>query len=125
MVESIVVITNGNIIKVIATSIVWFSLGLYTASWLGSIYTNAIVHYGVTIPTGVILVTSFSLMAQPFNALIFVAFISRNPIWISLCIIIYLILLFILRRYRPQIWTYLNKIAAKNIEIEQKSSFSK
>lgn len=125
MVESIVAITNGNIIKVIATSIVWFSLGLYTASWLGSLYTNAIVHYGITIPTGVILVTSFSLMAQPFNALIFVAFISHNPIWISLCIIIYLILLFILRRYRPQIWTYLNKIATKNIEMEQKSSFSK
>lgn len=63
MVESIVAITNGNILKVIATSIVWFSLGLYTASWLGPIYTHAIAHYGV-IPSGIILVTSFSLMAQ-------------------------------------------------------------
>lgn len=97
MVESIVAITNGNILKVIATSIVWFSLGLYTASWLGPIYTYAIAHYGVTIPAGVILVTSFSLMAQPFNALIFTAFISRNPFWISLCIIIYLTSLLILR----------------------------
>ena len=125
MVESIVAITNGNILKVIATSIVWFSLGLYTASWLGPIYTYAIAHYGVTIPAGVILVTSFSLMAQPFNALIFTAFISRNPFWISLCIIIYLISLLILRRYRPQIWTYLNKMAAKNIQIKHKSSFQK
>ena len=125
MVESIVAITNGNILKVIATSIVWFSLGLYTASWLGPIYTNAIAHYGVTIPAGIILVTSFSLMAQPFNALIFAAFISRNPFWISLCIIIYLISLLILRRYRPQIWTYLNKMAAKNIQIKHKSSFQK
>ena len=125
MVESIVAITNGNILKVIATSIVWFSLGLYTASWLGPIYTHAIAHYGVTIPSGIILVTSFSLMAQPFNALIFTAFISRNPFWISLCIIIYLILLFILRRYRSQIWIYLNKMAAKNIQIKHKSSFQK
>ena len=124
-VESIVAITNGNILKVIATSIVWFSLGLYTASWLGPIYTYAIAHYGVTIPAGVILVTSFSLMAQPFNALIFTAFISRNPFWISLCIIIYLTSLLILRRYRPQIWTYLNKMAAKNIQIKHKSSFQK
>ena len=121
MVESIVAITNGNILKVIATSIVWFSLGLYTASWLGPIYTYAIAHYGVTIPAGVILVTSFSLMAQPFNALIFTAFISRNPFWI----IIYLTSLLILRRYRPQIWTYLNKMAAKNIQIKHKSSFQK
>lgn len=125
MVESIVAITNGNILKVIATSIVWFSLGLYTASWLGPIYTYAIAHYGVTIPAGVILVTSFSLMAQPFNALIFTAFISRNPFWISLCIIIYLTSLLILRRYRPQIWTYLNKMDAKNIQIKHKSSFQK
>ena len=125
MVESIVAITNGNILKIIATSIVWFSLGLYTASWLGPIYTNAIAHYGVSIPAGIILVTSFSLMAQPFNALIFVAFISRSPFWISLCIIIYLILLFILRRYRSQIWIYLNKMAAKNIQIRHKSSFQK
>lgn len=125
MVESIVAITNGNILKVIATSIVWFSLGLYTASWLGPIYTHAIAHYGVTILAGVILVTSFSLMAQPFNALIFTAFISRNPFWISLCIIIYLTSLLILRRYRPQIWTYLNKMAAKNIQIKHKSSFQK
>lgn len=125
MVESIVAITNGNILKVIATSIVWFSLGLYTASWLGPIYTYAIAHYGVTIPAGVILVTSFSLMAQPFNALIFTVFISRNPFWISLCIIIYLTSLLILRRYRPQIWTYLNKMAAKNIQIKHKSSFQK
>lgn len=125
MVESIVAITNGNILKVIATSIVWFSLGLYTASWLGPIYTYAIAHYGVTIPSGIILVTSFSLMAQPFNALIFTAFISRNPFWISLCIIIYLTSLLILRRYRPQIWTYLNKMAAKNIQIKHKSSFQK
>lgn len=125
MVESIVAITNGNILKVIATSIVWFSLGLYTASWLGPIYTYAIAHYGVTIPAGVILVTSFSLMAQPFNALIFTAFISRNPFWISLCIIIYLTSLLILRRYRPQIWTYLNKMTAKNIQIKHKSSFQK
>lgn len=64
-------------------------------------------------------------MAQPFNALIFTAFISRNPFWISLCIIIYLISLLILRRYRPQIWTYLNKMAAKNIQIKHKSSFQK
>src|SRR5699024_11775815 len=38
MVESIVAITDGNILKVIANGIVWFSLGLYAASWLGSIY---------------------------------------------------------------------------------------
>lgn len=119
MVESIVAITDGNILKVIANGIVWFSLGLYAASWLGSIYTGAISQYGATIPAGIVLVTSFNLMARPLNALVFAAFISQNPLWISLCIIVYLALLFILRKYRPQIWTYLNKMANKNVHANQ------
>lgn len=119
MVESIVAITDGNILKVIANGIVWFSLGLYAASWLGSIYTGAISQYGATIPAGIVLVTSFNLMARPLNALVFAAFISQNPFWISLCIIVYLALLFILRKYRPQIWTYLNKMANKNVHANQ------
>lgn len=116
MVESIVAVTNGNILKVIANGIVWFSLGLYCSSWLGSIYTGAIAHYGAAIPAGVVLVTSFNLMARPLNALVFAAFISKDPLWIGLCIIIYLVLLFVLRRYRANIWSYLNRMAAKNAD---------
>lgn len=114
MVESIVAITRGNILKVIANGIVWFSLGLYASSWLGSIYTGAISHYGVAIPAGVVMITSFNLIARPLNALVFAAFISGSPLWIGLAIIIYLVLLFVLRTRRPQIWTYLNKMADKN-----------
>ena len=76
MVESIVAITNGNILKVIANGIVWFSIGLYCSSWLAQIYTGAISHYGAAIPAGIVLVTSFNLMARPLNALVFAAFIS-------------------------------------------------
>lgn len=114
MVESIVAITRGNILKVIANGIVWFSLGLYASSWLGSIYTGAISHYGVAIPAGVVMITSFNLIARPLNALVFAAFISGSPLWIGLAVIIYLVLLFVLRTRRPQIWTYLNKMADKN-----------
>lgn len=114
MVESIVALTRGNILKVIANGIVWFTLGLYASSWLGGIYTGAVSHYGAAIPAGVVLITSFNLIARPFNAVIFMAFISQNPVWIGLCIIGYLILLFVLRKYRAQIWLYLDKMAAKN-----------
>ena len=114
MIESIVAVTRGNILKVIATGIVWFSLGLYAASWLSPVYTAAVAHYGVAIPTGVVLVTSFNLVARPLNALVFAAFISESPVWISLAVIIYLVMLFGLRKYRSQIWHYLNKMAMKN-----------
>lgn len=114
MVESIVAVTRGNILKVIANGIVWFSIGLYASSWLGSIYTGAVSHYGAAIPAGVVLITSFNLMSRPLNALVFAAFISKNPVWIGLCIVVYLVLLFALRRYRPQIWTYLKNMSDKN-----------
>lgn len=111
MVESIVAITRGNILKVIANGIVW---GLYASSWLGTIYTGAVSHYGAAIPAGVVLITSFNLIARPMNALVFAAFISQNPVWIGVCVVVYLVMLFGLRKYRPQIWTYLNKMADKN-----------
>ena len=114
MVESIVAITRGNILKVIANGIVWFSLGLYASSWLGTFYTGAVSHYGVALPAGIVLITSFNLMSRPLNALVFAAFVSQNPFFIGLAIIIYLVLLFVLRRYRPHIWQYLNNMAAKN-----------
>ncbi|WP_056957282.1 PTS galactitol transporter subunit IIC [Ligilactobacillus apodemi] len=114
MVESIVALTRGNILKVIANGIVWFTLGLYASSWLGTIYTGAVSHYGAAIPAGVVLITSFNLVARPLNALVFAAFITQNPLWIGLCIVIYLGLLFGLRRYRAQIWTYLKQMADKN-----------
>lgn len=114
MVESIVAITRGNILKVIANGIVWFSLGLYASSWLGTFYTGAVSHYGVALPAGIVLITSFNLMSRPLNALVFAAFVSQNTFFIGLAIIIYLVLLFVLRRYRPQIWQYLNNMAAKN-----------
>ena len=114
MVESIVALTRGNILKVIANGIVWFTLGLYASSWLGTIYTGAVSHYGAVIPAGVVLITSFNLVARPLNALVFAAFITQNPLWIGLCIVINLGLLFGLRRYRAQIWTYLKQIADKN-----------
>ena len=114
MVESIVAITRGNILKVIANGIVWFSLGLYASSWLSTFYTGAVSHYGVALPAGIVLITSFNLMSRPLNALVFAAFVSQNPFFIGLAIIIYLVLLFVLRRYRPQIWQYLNNMAAKN-----------
>ncbi|WP_125765660.1 PTS galactitol transporter subunit IIC [Levilactobacillus mulengensis] len=114
MIESIVAVTRGNILKVICNGIVWFSLGLYASSWLGTIYTGAISHYGVAIPAGVVLITSFNLMARPMNAVVFAAWISGNWVFIGLTIIAYLIVEVLLRTRREQIWAYLKRMSEKN-----------
>lgn len=114
MVEAFIAITNGNILKTILNSIVWFSLGLYIATPIASWYTEAVTQYGVTIPTGVVLLTSFNLIARPINGLVFLAFISKNPVFIGLEICIYVIGLLVFRTNREKIWNYLNYMATKN-----------
>ena len=114
MIESIVALTRGNLVKIVLTSVIWFSLGLYAASWLAPIYTTTIAHYGTALPAGVILITSFNLVARPLNALIFAAFISANPLWIGLAVASYLIASGAFRRHRTQVWAYVARQAARN-----------
>ena len=114
MVESIVAVTRGNILKVILTGIVWFSLGLYASSWLGEVYTGAVAQYGVALPAGVVLITSFNLIARPLNSLIFAAWISGNPLFIAVTVAAYIVLEVGVRKYRPQIWAYLKNVSEKN-----------
>ncbi|MGT2929075.1 PTS galactitol transporter subunit IIC [Streptococcus dentasini] len=122
MVESMVAITKGNILKTILNGIIWFSLGLYAASYLGPIYTQAVQQNNASLlPAGVAIIMSFNLLAHPLTTLIFIAWVSGNPLWIGLTIIIYLIALLLLRTRRDSIYTYLNKMADKNSGFEGSS----
>lgn len=114
MVEAMVAVSKGNILKVILNGAIWFSLGLYASSWLAPIYTGAVQEYGAALPAGVVLITSFNLVARPLTTLIFAAWISGNIFFIGLTIVVYLISLFILRTRRERIYTYLSKMADKN-----------
>ena len=114
MIESIVALTRGNLVKIVLTSVIWFSLGLYASSWLAPIYTTTIAHYGTALPAGVILITSFNLVARPLNALFFAAFISANPLWIGLAVASYLIASGAFHRHRTQVWAYVARQAARN-----------
>ena len=55
MIEAMIAVSKGNILKAILNGIIWFSLGLYAASALGPIYTEAVQQYGSVLPQGVVL----------------------------------------------------------------------
>lgn len=114
MIEAMIAVSKGNILKAILNGIVWFSLGLYAASALGPIYTEAVQQYGSVLPAGVVLIMSFNLLAHPLTALVFFAWISGNPLWIGVTIAVYLVFLFFLRTKRESIYAYLRKMADKN-----------
>ena len=118
MIEAMIAVSKGNILKAILNGIVWFSLGLYAASALGPIYTEAVQQYGSVLPAGVVLIMSFNLLAHPLTALVFFAWISGNPLWIGVTISVYLVSLFFLRTKRESIYAYLRKMADKNSGFE-------
>lgn len=118
MIEAMIAVSKGNILKAILNGIVWFSLGLYAASALGPIYTEAVQQYGSVLPAGVVLIMSFNLLAHPLTALVFFAWISGNPLWIGVTIAVYLVSLFFIRTKRESIYAYLRKMADKNSGFE-------
>ena len=114
MIEAMIAVSKGNILKAILNGIIWFSLGLYAASALGPIYTEAVQRYGAALPAGVTLIMSFNLLAHPLTALVFFAWISGNPLWIGLTVVIYLLSFVFLRTRREAIYSYLRMMADKN-----------
>lgn len=118
MIEAMIAVSKGNILKAILNGIIWFSLGLYAASALGPIYTEAVQQYGSVLPQGVVLIMSFNLLAHPLTALVFFAWMSGNPLLIGITILVYLFFLFLLRTKRESIYSYLRKMADKNSGFE-------
>lgn len=121
MIESMIAVTKGNILKTILNGIIWFSLGLYASSYLvaGPYTETALGLSAVAAGTGLIM--SFNLAARPLNALIFIAWISGNPFYIGITIAVYLVALFFLRTKRESIYAYLKKMADKNSGYEGSS----
>lgn len=115
MIQPFIALSRGNMLKAILNGIVWFSLGLYIASSpIAEWYTQAVSQYGPALPTGVVLITSFNLIARPLNGLVFFAFVSQNPLFIGIAVSIYLAGFLLLRTKRATIWKYLIKMADKN-----------
>lgn len=119
MVESMVAVFRGNIAKIVLTGTIWLSVGLYASTYMATMYTNAVSSYGVAVTTGAALIVSFNVMARPLNALIFAAWVSGNPMWIGLTIVIYAICQYLLRTRRPQIWGYLKRMSDKNVSNDE------
>lgn len=115
MVEALVAMTRGNMLKVIIVAGIWYSIGLYMCSATAPIYTEAAIAAGVVLPVGTVMITSFNMMAQPIAGLMFLGFLTKNPIIISAIIILYVVLLFVVKKNKVRIHNYIEKQAEKNV----------
>ncbi|MCC0628053.1 PTS galactitol transporter subunit IIC [Clostridioides sp. ES-S-0108-01] len=118
MVQGLVAIHNGNIPKVLVSGIIWFGLGLYICTSTAPLFTDMATNIGVAIPAGAMLITSFNILGKPLMGLVFFAFLSANPIYIGLAVVIYFVLWALFRKNKASILDYLEKQALKNVEEE-------
>ncbi|MFL8672403.1 PTS galactitol transporter subunit IIC [Clostridioides sp. GD02404] len=118
MVQGLVAIHNGNIPKVLVSGIIWFGLGLYICTYTAPLFTDMATGIGVAIPAGAMLITSFNILGKPLMGLVFFAFLSANPIYIGLSIVIYFVLWALFRKNKVSILDYLEKQALKNVAEE-------
>jgi len=116
MIQGIIAITNGNIIKTIITAVIWFSAGLYMATYTAPLFTNVASQVGVNLPGGALMITSFNILAKPLVGLIFLAFLSGKWYFVGLTILVYMILYILFRKNKSSIYEYLESRANRGLE---------
>lgn len=89
MVEMIICVSKGNIFKGVISGIIWFTIGLYVCTLTAPYFTEVAAQVGVNIPEGAMMITSFGILYNPVMALIFLAFLSGNFLWMGIVIVIY------------------------------------
>lgn len=109
MVQGLVAIMNGNIFKVLISGAIWFSLGLYIATYTAPMFTDVATSVGVVIPAGALMITSFGLLTKPIAGLIFLAFLSQSWILISLVVLVYFVSYFLYKKNKDAVTTYMEE----------------
>lgn len=112
MVEAMVAIMNGNILKVVISGTIWFSMGLLVATKYSALFTTVAAGLGVELPSPDALITSFGILTKPiFGGLIFPPFVNSSWFWIGVVLVVYFILYFWLRKNKTKLHEYLERTA--------------
>ncbi|MBV4439425.1 PTS galactitol transporter subunit IIC [Clostridium tyrobutyricum] len=118
-IQAMVCVSNGNIVKTIISGAIWFTLGLLLASFTAPVFTEVAKQVGVSIPSTGLFITSLLILAQPLAGVIFLAFLSQNPVLIGLVVVAYLLGYVIFRKNKVKLQDFLEERVKKNKELIQ------
>ncbi len=114
MVQGLVAVYKGNMAKIIVAGTIWFSLGLLMCTYTANLFTEVAISAGFAIPAGAALITSFNILGKPMLGFVFLAFLSQNPIFIGMTVVIYALCYAAFRFKRTAIEDYMEKMANRN-----------
>jgi galactitol PTS system EIIC component len=109
LIQPIIAVSNGNIAKSTISGVIWFAIALLVATTTAPLFTDVATSVGVEMATGIALITSFGILAQPIAVLVFLPFISGNYFLIGLVVVGYLVFYVLMKKYKPQLHAYLEK----------------
>lgn len=116
LIQPIIAVSNGNIAKSTISGAVWFALALLVATITAPLFTDVALSVGVELASGVALVTSFAILAQPMAVLIFLPFITGNWFLVGLVVVLYFALYVVMKKYKPALHEYLENTALGIVE---------
>jgi PTS system galactitol-specific IIC component len=109
IIQPIVAISRGNIFKTLISGIVLLVMNLYVITAVAPIFTDVAQSVGVIIPAGTLLIASFVVLGNYFLGTLFLIFLTQNPLWIGLSVLLYLILFFFVKKNKEVIVDYLER----------------
>lgn len=111
MIELIICISNGNIFKSLISGAIWCVGGLYMITAVAPVFTDVALDVGVNLPQGALLICSFAVMTNHIMGGLFLIFMTQNPLWIGLSIVVYIAMYLFVRAKREAIHDYLERQA--------------
>lgn len=109
-VEINVCLSDGNIFKSVIAYAVIFCGSLYVATANAGLYTQVAKSVGIEMPDGAVLVIGM-VAANIGMWLIYMAFMSKNPILIGIAVVLYFALYFWYRKNKPRVDEFLENNA--------------
>lgn len=109
MIELIIAISGGNIFKSLISGAIWCVGGLYIITAVAPVFTDVAKSVGVILPAGALLICSFAVMTNHLMGGLFLIFLTQNPLYIALSVMVYIVLYLFVRIKRDAIHAYLER----------------
>ena len=109
MIELIIAISGGNIFKSLISGAIWCVGGLYIITAVAPVFTDVAKSVGVVLPAGALLICSFAVMTNHLMGGLLLIFLTQNPVYIALSVVVYVIFYLFVRIKKDAIHDYLER----------------
>lgn len=113
IIQPFVACSNGNIVKSFIGGLIFMIINLYCCSLTGTAFTQVAVSTGIDMGSyGMI--TSLVILGQPVGAIIFMAFLSQNPVIIAIVIAAYAVCYVLVHKNMDSIHAFIENSAVNH-----------